>query len=220
VRYRGEWRDGQPHGQGTLALTDGSKYVGGFKHSQFNGEGTLTLSNGSEFEGEFRAGKWHGKGTLKLNDGLKYIGGFDDGVFRQGALISPQGYTIVEGTWRDGDVETAGGRWRFAASTESTNYFILTESIRREGAFRRAWMILGDNQPVKQTGHLSARSLTIFDCTNERIQTVEMVFFSGSFGTGNLLGSHQDNTWNYVAPGTAISTVMKYVCDYKLTPKK
>lgn len=214
--YAGDFRDGRFHGQGGLSLVDGSNYIGGFKNGQFDGQGTLVLPGGVEYIGAFKAGKFNGKGTLTLADGGKHVGDFKDGALSGvGAFISAKGYTIVAGTWRDEDVETESGRWRFAAST-SSNWFVLTKSIRQEGGFRRAWVMFGENQPNPQTGHLSARALIQFDCVNERSRLAEVTFFSGSFGIGEILGSHRDDTWSYVAPGTANSTVMTYVCNRKL----
>ena len=35
TKYIGEWKDGEPNGQGTETTTDGSKFVGVFKDDRF-----------------------------------------------------------------------------------------------------------------------------------------------------------------------------------------
>ena len=44
--YEGEWKDGQPNGQGTWTAPRGSNYVGEWKDGNRHGQGTLTFSLG------------------------------------------------------------------------------------------------------------------------------------------------------------------------------
>ena len=57
------------HGQGTLTLANGTKYVGEWKDGNFNGQGTYTDADGGKYVGEFRDGKPHGQGILYHADG-------------------------------------------------------------------------------------------------------------------------------------------------------
>ena len=52
--------------QGTLTTTgsDGIKYVGEFKDGEPHGQGTFTEANGSKYVGEYKDGREHGQGTL------------------------------------------------------------------------------------------------------------------------------------------------------------
>ena len=38
--YKGEWKDGLRHGQGTTTYANGDKYVGEYKDNMINGQGT------------------------------------------------------------------------------------------------------------------------------------------------------------------------------------
>ena len=40
--YVGSEKDGEPHGQGTKILPNGSKFEGEFKNARLHGQGTLT----------------------------------------------------------------------------------------------------------------------------------------------------------------------------------
>ena len=51
AKYKGEWKDGKNHGQGTSTLRDGGKYVGEFKDGK-RWNGTIYDKEGNIF------GKW------------------------------------------------------------------------------------------------------------------------------------------------------------------
>ena len=46
-KYDGEWREGNPNGQGTSTSPDGVKYVGDYRDGKMHGQGTQTRSDGS-----------------------------------------------------------------------------------------------------------------------------------------------------------------------------
>jgi len=58
IRYEGEFRGGKRHGQGTLALSNGEKFVGEFHKDQINGKGAYHLLNGQTVEGQWENGVW------------------------------------------------------------------------------------------------------------------------------------------------------------------
>jgi len=58
IRYEGEFRGGKRHGQGTLVLSNGEKFVGEFNDDQINGKGTYHLLNGQTVEGQWENGVW------------------------------------------------------------------------------------------------------------------------------------------------------------------
>ena len=60
---------GQPHGQGTYTLADGSEYQGEWKDGKRHGQGTYTFANGSKYQGEFKDGDFNGEGIKTLADG-------------------------------------------------------------------------------------------------------------------------------------------------------
>ena len=79
--YVGEFRNGQPNGQGTFAYADGGKYVGELRDGMPNGQGTATYANGQKCVGEFQNGGLNGQGTATHPDGRKYVGEFRDNKF-------------------------------------------------------------------------------------------------------------------------------------------
>ena len=77
--YKGEFKDGVPHGTGTLKFPDGNSYTGEFKDGIINGQGTFMLKDGGNYFGEHKDGKPHGHGTLTLSNGEKRVGKFENG---------------------------------------------------------------------------------------------------------------------------------------------
>ena len=55
--YRGEPRDGVPHGKGVMTWPDGSRIVGEFRDGKPRGRGVVTLPDGHRFAGEWRDGE-------------------------------------------------------------------------------------------------------------------------------------------------------------------
>ena len=48
------WRDGAPHGNGTMRWPNGDTYRGQWKKGMRHGNGTYTLRNGKSVTGEWR----------------------------------------------------------------------------------------------------------------------------------------------------------------------
>ena len=59
--YEGEWKDGQPNGQGTWTSPKGANYVGEWKDGKEHGQGTMTYANGKKEVGEFKDGEYVGE---------------------------------------------------------------------------------------------------------------------------------------------------------------
>ena len=162
-------------------------------------------------------------GSFTWDNGTTYTGEWkDDKYYGQGSLISHKGYILAEGTWRDDTVATSGGRWKRVASSANFSLFVLMDSIRQEGAFRRAWTVRAYNEPQQDYRWLSAKSLERFDCADERVQVISATLFSGPFGSGapSPLDSLGKAEWSYVPPGSAFESLMKNVCGYKLPNNK
>ena len=64
-----QWKDGKRHGEGTLTLADGGKYVGQYKDSKKHGEGTYTYTDGAKYVGKYKDGKRHGLGKYTFANG-------------------------------------------------------------------------------------------------------------------------------------------------------
>jgi len=106
--YDGGWKNGKPHGQGTLTWADGDKYVGEFKNGKKNGQGTYTLANGEEYVGEWKNNKCSGQGVYTFVDGCKYVGKWkNNGANGQGTTTWTSGAKHV-GKYRDGKMDGKG----------------------------------------------------------------------------------------------------------------
>ena len=76
--YEGEFKNGKKHGNGTMNWDNG-KYKGQWKENLPDGEGIYTSVDGSAYEGSWKNGKQHGKGMFFF-----YNGDFLQGDFLQG----------------------------------------------------------------------------------------------------------------------------------------
>jgi hypothetical protein len=59
--YRGEYKDGKMHGQGTYTLSNGEKYMGEWKDDKMHGQIIYTTTDGKEYKGLFENGELIGK---------------------------------------------------------------------------------------------------------------------------------------------------------------
>lgn len=78
--YNGEWRDGRPHGTGTMTYADGRCYHGEWDSGQPHGRGTMTHKKGSVYHGDWHEGWRHGKGTTIDANGDVHSGEWDQNV--------------------------------------------------------------------------------------------------------------------------------------------
>eukprot|EP01100_Stratorugosa_tubuloviscum_P000667 TRINITY_DN1148_c0_g1_i1.p1 TRINITY_DN1148_c0_g1~~TRINITY_DN1148_c0_g1_i1.p1 ORF type:complete len:886 (-),score=402.98 TRINITY_DN1148_c0_g1_i1:64-2721(-) len=130
-KYKGDWQDALPHGEGYWNFYDERKsdktelatYSGFWVKGKFDGQGKITYKNGdyydgswkmdqydgygtlcsrgSIYEGNWIKGKRHGKGTLKWPNGDAYSGDFVNGNIEG------------EGTFVSGDKKVEYiGQWR------------------------------------------------------------------------------------------------------------
>ena len=55
--YKGEYKDGKFHGQGTFYYPSGKIYKGKWKDGKKQGKGTLTCTNGDKYVGNWKDNK-------------------------------------------------------------------------------------------------------------------------------------------------------------------
>ena len=90
----------------TLALADGSKFVGKVDGSKQTG--TLTKPNGDVYTGTFTDGKLEGKGTLKAASGNSYDGNFAGGQPSGSGTMKYANGSTYTGSWADGQRSGSG----------------------------------------------------------------------------------------------------------------
>lgn len=88
--YKGNWKNNEMDGQGTLLLSNNEKYEGDFSKGMAFGTGTYKFSNGDFYEGDFRNFEMNGKGTYFQSSGEILEGNFVNGkLLESGALVDP-----------------------------------------------------------------------------------------------------------------------------------
>lgn len=101
--YKGELRDGDYHGYGTLCLANRERYQGEWRRGLRHGVGTFTYSNGDMYNGGWRNHVPHGGGVF-----LYANGGRVNGSWKEGVLVEGDGFYVsadgskFRGVWRNG----------------------------------------------------------------------------------------------------------------------
>lgn len=79
TKYTVEFKDGQPHGKGTIVFTTGQKYTGEFLYGQITSYGTMEYTGMGTYVGSFLNGTPNGKGTMSYFNGAVYSGTWVNG---------------------------------------------------------------------------------------------------------------------------------------------
>ncbi len=107
--YKGNFKNGKMHGQGTFLFNNGTKYVGSFVNGKVQGKGTMTYPNGDKYVGDFFDNMKQGKGTLTCADGDKYVGDFkNNNPEGQGTYTVPKYNLKYVGSIKNGTMNGEG----------------------------------------------------------------------------------------------------------------
>ena len=68
--YKGQWKKGKKHGNGTFQLEGGGIYDGDFIDGVACGYGLFTDSKGNKYEGQWKDDLYHGDGKEFWTDGI------------------------------------------------------------------------------------------------------------------------------------------------------
>jgi hypothetical protein len=98
-------------------------------------------------------------------------------------------------------------------------FYIDVATIRKNAnARRRVWELIDLSIPEKH-GIRSYRTLTEYDCMEERARTISSSGHSGQMATGITAYWYSDDRakqpWRYIAPGTNGAWILKLVCANK-----
>lgn len=139
--YRGNFRRGDRHGEGTLTYADGRTLQGLFRHGKFTtGRGLMVRANGERLEGTWEEGLFTGTGKKVFPDGRTLEGRFEDDKIVDGVGFSDlgQGFSY-EGEYKNGLLHGKG-------------VFCFPDGSRREGLFKRGELHAGQETRVGADG--------------------------------------------------------------------
>jgi len=107
--YDGEWENGMRHGNGKLVVTDKYNYTGPFEKDYFSGTGGVLCDNhGNIYDGDFEKGKFDGYGHYKMSNGDTYIGEFKGGLFNGKGQYNDKDGNVFDGEFKNGKKEGHG----------------------------------------------------------------------------------------------------------------
>lgn len=151
--YRGSWREGKPHGTGTMEYKGIATYSGGWIMGLKQGQGSMAWMSGNTYDGFWMAGLPHGEGTFAWPNRDTYAGSFIEGLksgtgtfkWASGATYSgdwvkdkPSGngtyesaVEFYEGSWLDGFFHGVG---TFREKLTGRTYSGAWANGQREGA--------------------------------------------------------------------------------------
>ena len=91
-------------------------------------------------------------------------------------------------------------------------YYIDRTSIRKDGNFRKAWLIKEEKKSTKSEV-LSTRMRLEFDCINERFRYLSFTNHSGTMAQGRILYSQSETgRWNDTPPDSIGNEISQDIC--------
>ena len=120
--YKGNIKNGMPHGKGFYRHSDGTTYDGDWKDGVRDGKGVITYSFGDTYKGNIENGMPHGKGVYRFSDGTTYDGYWKDGVRDGKGVITYSCGATYKGNWKY-DKQHGKGVYRFSNGTTYDGYW-------------------------------------------------------------------------------------------------
>lgn len=100
-KYKGQWKNGNLHGQGTYYYHNGDKYVGNWIDNKREGYGVIYFADGHQYVGSWKDNMPNGNGIFTWNSGVKFIGTWQNGnPYGKGTFVYLDG-TKKEDYWSD-----------------------------------------------------------------------------------------------------------------------
>ena len=104
--YEGIYVSGRRKGQGRLVWAEGNSYEGTFENDEMSGYGTFTWNNGDKYEGMFKHSKMHGEGSFTWSNGNRYIGGYSNGIRHGFGIFLWSDGRVNKGHWYEGKLKS------------------------------------------------------------------------------------------------------------------
>ena len=100
----------------------------------------------------------------------------------------------------------AWAEWRFVAGSETrgTEFFIDTDSIRKEGSFVRVWELTNYLPPrvLNNMDVFSMRTRVEYDCKQDKSRVLTIAIFANPYARDLIRTETQTLSWEDVAPQT------------------
>jgi hypothetical protein len=119
IRYEGDVRQGQPHGQIYSIDLNGNQYEGAYLAGKKEGKGIWMENDGTRYEGEFKDDYFSGHGSIAYAEGGRYTGQWKHGKFHGSGKAVYIGGQVAEGEFVDG---LRAGQTRVPASKDKIHY--------------------------------------------------------------------------------------------------
>ena len=108
IEYKGEWKNGNFHGQGVLKEAWGGIYIGDFKNNLADGFGKQEETDGTWWEGEVKNDQLNGIAIFHTSDGCSYEGFFKDNLLNGEGKITCKNGKFKKGFFKDDQLHGQG----------------------------------------------------------------------------------------------------------------
>lgn len=109
--------------------------------------------------------------------------------------------------------------WSFATQSEDGDVTYVEKSyIVRNGNLVKMWEMtnLKSAGVIAGKAFMSWKVLVEFDCAQKKSRRLDMIFFSGAKGSGEMTYKlYEPGTWGYVSPGSMGEATFKIACSKK-----
>lgn len=102
-----------------------------------------------------------------------------------------------------------------STTTKGDEFFVDNQTLKREGASRRIWMMTNFGSPIdfSQQKVYSQKEFIEFNCAEDKARTLTNILYSEKNGQGAIIDRLTlEPTWSYPVPQTSFYTVAKKVC--------
>jgi hypothetical protein len=108
---------------------------------------------------------------------------------------------------------SAFSEWTREGETNSANFYIDYETIRKDGSARKVWGVTDLKQRHKD-GEMSRRAMYEYNCKNERFRLLALSKYSESMAGGETLfdGGADPKGWVEIPPNSPSKRILKIVC--------
>jgi len=112
-RYRGEWRNDQPDGEGEWSSPKGDNYTGVFSFGKRVGQGRMVYADKTEYNGAWQDDRPSGYGVFKFSNGDVYQGQFLAGEQSGTGTLTHRNGDRHTGNWLKGERDGKGvAEWK------------------------------------------------------------------------------------------------------------